>query len=113
MDDNIVRFGAPTGLDAYRALSDDYVEPEASSSVGAGRIERIRAEGGPYDGVDLTVPPGGTAVVLPAAWGDGDLKGKVTYERQGDRMVYVGQTDQTAAIAEELEGRNPRQLILP
>ena len=66
----------------------------------------LLAEGGPYDGEEMHCPPGGSEVVLPAQFGKtGDLVGPVIYrlERRpgGDRMVFIGQPDQTEAIAEE------------
>jgi hypothetical protein len=71
----------------------------------------LLAEGGPYDGEEMHCPPGGSEVVLPGHLGrTGDFHGPVIYELDrrpgGDRMVYVGQPDQTEAIAEEMASRD-------
>lgn len=70
----------------------------------------LLAEGGPYDGEEMHCPPGGAEVVLPGHLGrTGDFHGPVIYKIDrrpgGDRMVYVGQPDQTEAIAEEEAAR--------
>lgn len=107
------------GLQVYRAISDTWEDPDNDPEYVAGllgneSIERIMAEGGPYDGVELAVPPKGKQLLLPAAYADPTWVGKVIYERQGDRMVYVGQPDQTDAIAEEMASREPEtHLELP
>ena len=60
----------------------------------------MKAVGGPYDGMPINVPPGGTSVAMPSAFGQGDLKGSSLYERyitdEGITvMLYVGQGEQT------------------
>lgn len=104
-----------TGLERYRRLSEEWVDPEkerpnyAAEVLGRSKVEALRAEGGPFDGVELSAPPGASQVILPAAFGDGDMRGKVIYERRGDRMVYVGQPDQT----DEAHTDEDPKLILP
>lgn len=78
------------GLDRYRQLSDEWQEPEAQDVRAKAPILTLKAEGGPYDGVPLQVPPKATQVLLPAAFGDGHGAGKVIYAREGDKMVYLG-----------------------
>ena len=56
----------------------------------------MKAVGGPYDGMPINVPPGGTSVAMPSAFGAGDLHGSSIYERyitdEGVTvMLYVGQ----------------------
>ena len=56
----------------------------------------MKAVGGPYDGMPINVPPGGTSVAMPSAFGAGDLHGSSIYERyitdEGITvMLYVGQ----------------------
>ena len=84
--------------DAMAAADDKWEATPAGqlhmTKVSKSRTMLIRAEGGPFDGMDLNVPPGGSEVVLPAAYGDGDMKGKVIYHRKGNVMVYVGQPEQ-------------------
>ena len=72
----------------------DPKEAARQAALPRSRTTLIRAEGGPFDGMDLNVPPGGSEVVLPAAYGDGDMKGKVIYRRKGNVMEYVGQPEQ-------------------
>lgn len=103
------------GLQAYEAPSADWVEPEdrpeGTIVLGQCGIESVVAEGGPYDGLQLTVPPGGMQVLLPAAYANPQMAGKVIYERRDGKMVYVGQPDQTdAAHTDEDEDGG---LILP
>ena len=77
-----------------------------AKSHGEVKVNVIVAEGGPYDGEDLTAPPGAAEVVLPGMFGKtGDFRGPVIYRREGTKMVYVGQPDQTEAIAEEEAAR--------
>ncbi len=62
------------------------------------KLTTLLAEGGPYHGMELNLPPNGSQVVLPGAFGAGDYHGPVIYEREsrpgGDRMVFVGQPEQ-------------------
>ena len=72
----------------------------------------MKAVGGPYDGMPINVPPGGTSVAMPSAFGAGDMHGSSIYERyitdEGITvMLYVGQGEQT-----DDEEYTPR-LILP
>jgi len=73
----------------------------------------MKAVGGPYDGETINVPPGGTSVAMPSAFGTScDLKGSSIYKRyitdEGSTvMLYVGQGEQTDD--EEYESK----LILP
>ena len=60
----------------------------------------LQAVGGPYDGMPINVPPGGTSVAMPSAFGAGDMHGSSIYERyitdEGITvMLYVGQGEQT------------------
>lgn len=51
--------------------------------LGQSRINSVRAVGGPFDGMPLTVPPGATEVIMPAAYGkDPSMRGKVFYRRR-------------------------------
>lgn len=80
---------------------------EGVKSHGEVPVKLIFAEGGPYDGEELTIPPAASVVVLPGMFGKtGDFNGPVIYKKQGDKMVYMGQPDQTEAIAEELAARD-------
>jgi hypothetical protein len=74
-------------------LPSDYVP---STQIEQGRVDVIVAEGGPYDGEDLTCPPGASEVILVARFGKQrwDLMGKVIYRRKGDKMVFIGPTPQ-------------------
>lgn len=129
------------GLEQFRRLSDTYdpdrpdMDPEearailrdperqselasvltAEHIVDRGTLQSLAAEGGPFDGVRLTVAPGVKLVILPAAMGDGGLRGKVVYERRvrgGDEiMAYVGQPNQNDP--EHSDDDPPQQLILP
>ena len=57
--------------------------------------ETLPAAGGPYEGMELHCPTGGTTVIVPAQFGrTGDLRGQVIYVRVGDRMVFQGQPQQ-------------------
>lgn len=92
-------YRAPQGYWDAMAKADEAWEasPGAQAAIAKmakGRTTLLRAEGGPFDGMDLNVPPGGSEAILPAAYGDGDMKGKVLYRRVGDRMIYVGPTEQ-------------------
>lgn len=121
--------GVLQGWEAYERASKEWEDPDVtgantitekdgstrSSILAKSQINRIKAEGGPFDGEELSVPPGGVEVVLPAAFGKtGDMRGKVIYQRQGDVMVYVGQPDQTDEehTDEEEEDERPH-LIRP
>ena len=60
----------------------------------------------------INVPPGGTSVAMPSAFGAGDLHGSSIYERyitdEGVTvMLYVGQGNQTD------DEEYTRELILP
>ena len=91
-------------LAEHRTLS--LLEKSGHSSMGEAPVKLIPAEGGPYDTEVLTVPPAAAQVILPGMFGKtGDFHGPVLYERKGDKMVYVGQPDQTEAIAEEEAAR--------
>lgn len=89
------------GFTAYERASEEWVDPDTDPNqeqkiLGSAKIQNLVAEGGPFDGEELTLPPGGSIVILPAAFGKtGDMQGKVIYERRGSKMVYVGQPDQT------------------
>ena len=91
--------------DAMAADEDAYLEAnpkqqERMLSLMRSRTTLLKAVGGPFDGMDLNVPPGGSEVALPAAYGDGDMKGLVIYRRGYDAetqqtvMVYAGQPEQ-------------------
>lgn len=105
------------GLDSFRAASEGWEDPEvvrpdyAKEVLGGAKIRRIPAVDGPFDGVDLTVPPNASQVILPAAFGDGDMKGRVIYELRDGVMVYVGQPDQTDPAHTDDEERPT--LVLP
>ena len=66
-------------------------------SRGGAATTLMKAIGGPYDGETINVPPGGTSVAMPSAFGTScDLKGSSIYERyitdEGVTvMLYVGQ----------------------
>ena len=70
-------------------------------SRGGAATTLMKAIGGPYDGETINVPPGGTSVAMPSAFGTScDLKGSSIYERyitdEGITvMLYVGQGEQT------------------
>lgn len=76
----------------------------------------VKAIGGPFDGMELNVPPGGSEVLLPAAYGDGDMKGKVIYRRiytaDGSIMKYMGQPEQRLDEEDGDDGVPP-QLLRP
>jgi hypothetical protein len=72
----------------------DPKEAARQAALPKSRTLLLKAEGGPFDGMELNVPPGGSEVVLPAAYGDGDMKGKVIYRRKGNVMEYIGQPEQ-------------------
>ena len=92
-------------------LQDDWDEEERvyncyllqngnSVSVGGAVTTLMKAVGGPYDGMPINVPPGGTSVAMPSAFGAGDMHGSSIYERyitdEGVTvMLYVGQGNQT------------------
>lgn len=103
------------GLQAFRDLSEDWEDPSLSPEsniVARGRIESVLAVDGPFDGVELTVPPGGSEVILPAAYADPKLTGLVIYRRVGDRMVFSGTPNQSDADHTDAEDNTPK-LILP
>ena len=69
---------------------------DARCCSGGAATTLMKAVGGPYDGVTINVPPGGTSVAMPSAFGSGDLRGSSIYERyitdEGVTvMLYVGQ----------------------
>ncbi len=86
--------------------------------AGAGEVQvagsvttLMKAVGGPYDGMPINVPPGGTSVAMPSAFGAGDLHGSSIYERyitdEGITVMrYVGQGNQT-------DEEDAPKLILP
>ena len=83
-----------------------------SVSVRGAVTTLMKAVGGPYDGMPINVPPGGTSVAMPSAFGAGDLHGSSIYERyitdEGVTvMLYVGQGNQTD------DEEYTRELILP
>jgi hypothetical protein len=69
-------------------------------SVSGAVTTLMKAVGGPFDGMPINVPPGGTSVAMPSAFGAGDMHGSSIYERyitdEGITvMLYVGQGEQT------------------
>jgi len=98
-------------LEASREWRDPDDNPKAQKIVGRAQIKRLPAKGGPFDGEELQVPPGGSQVILPSAFGKGaNLHGVSIYERQGQFMVYVGQGDHTVQVEED---DDKPKLILP
>ena len=94
---------------------EQYLTTEEGRRVlrGGSTTTLMKAVGGPYDGEVINVPPGGTSVAMPSAFGTScDLKGSSIYERyitdEGITvMLYVGQGE--GKDDEEYESR----LILP
>jgi len=103
--------------DEEERVYNSYLLGPAADGVNIGGAETtlMKAVGGPYDGMPINVPPGGTAVAMPSAFGQGDLKGSSLYERyitdEGVTVMrYVGQGNQTD---EEDEPDGRPKLILP
>lgn len=93
----------PTEYDAVDWDEQEKLHNEQGERViGRSRVREFVAEGGPFDGVKLGVPPGGSEIILPAAFGAGDMRGKVIYRREGDRLVYAGQGDYAEQDPDEL-----------
>jgi hypothetical protein len=88
--EDIERLGLPPG---YLPPGYGYAP---STEMEQGRVDIIVAEGGPYNGEELTCPPGAGEVILVARFGkqQWDLTGKVIYRRTGDKMVFIGPTPQ-------------------
>ena len=95
--------GTDAQWDAEARAYDEYLKtPEGRRVHVAGSVTSlVTAVGGPYDGMNINVPPGGDEVSLPSAFGDGDLHGSSIYKRHVDlltgdtTMVYVGQSAHT------------------
>ena len=95
-----------------RRYSAYLLDNSESVAVGGATTMLMKAVGGPYDGMPINVPPGGSSVAMPSAFGKGDMHGSSLYERYitdaGDTvMLYVGQGDQV-----DDEAYTPK-LILP
>ena len=73
--------------------------PDGKKVVQGGSTTTLfKAVGGPFDGEMINVPPGGTEVSMPSAFGQGDLVGSSIYRRAvnladaSTYMEYVGQS---------------------
>jgi hypothetical protein len=110
----------------YLRASEEWVDPDTDPEliafreesgmqiIGNVRANLLVAEGGPFDGESIDVPSNGSIVILPAAYGKtGDMQGKVIYEKRGNKMVYIGQPDQTDADHTDEDEDAASSLILP
>jgi hypothetical protein len=100
--------GSPYDAVDWDAINDEYEKRVAEGEVnilGRSKALFLLGEGGPYDGKEITMPPGASEILLPAAFGEGDMHGMVIYRREvrasGDRMVYIGQPEQPDPEDEE------------
>ena len=95
--------GTDADWDQYSDEYDAYLLTPEGRRVqrGAAITSLVRAVGGPYDGYEINVPPGGDEVSLPSAFGDGDLHGSSVYKHvvnlvTGETtMQYIGQSEHT------------------
>ena len=86
--------------DAEEREYEKYLQtPDGKKVVqGGSTTTLLKAVGGPFDGEMINVPPGGTEVSMPSAFGQGDLVGSSIYRRAvnladaSTYMEYVGQS---------------------
>ena len=96
-------------LERERELEEDIHGP--NRVLASPKTSLVKAVGGPFDGMDLNVPPGGNQVLLPAAYGDGDMRGMVIYKRDGGVMQYLGQPEQIPDDEDGDSGTRPTLLV--
>ena len=83
------------------------------------KVDLLRAIDGPFDGEELAFSLGVSELMTPARFATNknhNYRGLVIYRRVGTEAHFIGQPDQTDAIAEEMKSREGGQsdvLILP